>query len=160
MSPLWYTTVASTFKCYGDRGHGRPQSWASLHRRDLSRVTAAKRNKRAKEFFDSVRFAGLSELSGIVMSKISAHHKNARISRDERFVLSRDDDSGHVPPTRRLEILLKYQPQRGARRCWRKVIKSAVGNAQDPEIKTKVARSSNRRTGCDRSDALTWRTDV
>jgi len=63
------------------------------------------------------------------MSQFNAHHKNARISAQKvRLVANmvRGMFADEALDT------LKYQPQRGARML-EKVIKSAVGNAQDPD---------------------------
>lgn len=63
------------------------------------------------------------------MSQFNAYHKNARISAQKvRLVadLVRGMFADEALDT------LKYQPQRGARML-EKVIKSAVGNAQDPD---------------------------
>ncbi len=63
------------------------------------------------------------------MSQFNAHHKNAHISA-QKVRLVADIVRGMFAD----EALdtLKYQPQRGARML-EKVIKSAVGNAQDPD---------------------------
>lgn len=63
------------------------------------------------------------------MSQFHAHHKNAHISA-QKVRLVADIVRGMFAD----EALdaLKYQPQRGARML-EKVIKSAVGNAQDPD---------------------------
>lgn len=64
-----------------------------------------------------------------IMSKYIAHHKNARISA-QKIRLVADLVRGMYAD----EALdtLKFQPQRGARML-EQVIRSAVGNAQDPD---------------------------
>lgn len=63
------------------------------------------------------------------MTKFNARHKNARIS--ARKVRPLADLVRGMYADEALDTL-KYQPQRGARML-EKVIKSAVGNAQDPD---------------------------
>lgn len=63
------------------------------------------------------------------MSTITAYHKNARISAQKVRLVA--DLVRGMYADEALD-LLKYQPQRGARML-EKVLKSAVGNAQDPD---------------------------
>jgi len=63
------------------------------------------------------------------MAKINAYHKNARISAQKVRLVANLVRGMYADEA--LD-LLKYQPQRGARML-EKVIKSAVGNAQDPD---------------------------
>jgi large subunit ribosomal protein L22 len=63
------------------------------------------------------------------MAKFNARHKNARIS--ARKVRPLADIVRGMYADEALDAL-KFQPQRGAR-LLEKVIKSAVGNAQDPD---------------------------
>ncbi len=70
------------------------------------------------------------------MAKFNAFHKNARMSaRKVRLVA---DLVRGMYADEALDML-KYQPQRGARML-EKVIKSAVGNAQDPDQNKGVSR--------------------
>jgi len=63
------------------------------------------------------------------MSQFTAFHKNARISAQKVRLVAKLVRGMYADEA--LDTL-KYQPQRGARML-EKVIKSAVGNAQDPE---------------------------
>ena len=63
------------------------------------------------------------------MASFNAHHKNARISAQKVRPLA--DLVRGMYADEALDAL-KFQPQRGARML-EKVIKSAVGNAQDPD---------------------------
>ncbi len=63
------------------------------------------------------------------MAKFNARHKNARISAQKVRLLANLVRGMYADEA--LDTL-KYQPQRGARML-EKVIKSAVGNAQDPD---------------------------
>tara|TARA_R110002049_G_scaffold72490_2_gene187145 strand:- start:167740 stop:168099 length:360 start_codon:yes stop_codon:yes gene_type:complete len=63
------------------------------------------------------------------MAKFNAFHKNARVSAQKVRLVA--DLVRGMYADEALDTL-KYQPQRGAR-LLEKVIKSAVGNAQDPD---------------------------
>lgn len=63
------------------------------------------------------------------MARFNAYHKNARISARKVRLLA--DLVRGMYADEALDVL-KFQPQRGAR-LLEKVIKSAVGNAQDPD---------------------------
>ena len=63
------------------------------------------------------------------MAEITAHHRNARISAQKVRLLANLVRGMYADEA--LDAL-QYQPQRGARML-EKVIKSAVGNAQDPD---------------------------
>lgn len=63
------------------------------------------------------------------MARFNAHHKNARISAQKVRLLA--DLVRGMYADEALDVL-KFQPQRGAK-LLEKVIRSAVGNAQDPD---------------------------